>query len=104
MLTPNRGNVWQIKNAISFPDAPRGTSETLIYTALKDLYHEQEREHRQNGGHEQEPVSVTFGISAADEMEPVANLSGWKVTALAKLYGKISYTAGLLRRGEFRVS
>jgi hypothetical protein len=102
ILTPIHGNAWQIKNAISFPDAPRGTSEALIYTALKDLHHEEEKQ--VNGHHhEQEPVTVTFGISAADEMEPVVNLSGWKVTALATLYGKIAYAAGLLRRGEFRV-
>jgi hypothetical protein len=100
-LTPINGNAWQIKNAISFPDAPRGTSEALIYTALKDLHREEERQ--SNGHREQEPVTVTFGISAADEMEPVVNLSGWKVTALSKLYGKIAYAAGLLRRGEFRV-
>ncbi|KAJ3528295.1 hypothetical protein NMY22_g9470 [Coprinellus aureogranulatus] len=30
----------QIKNAVSFPKAPKGTSEALIYTALKDLHAE----------------------------------------------------------------
>jgi hypothetical protein len=101
-LTPIQGNAWQIKNAISFPNAPRGTSETLIYTALKDLHNEQGQQ--KNGYYEQEPVTMTFGISAADAMEPVANLSGWKVTALAKIYSKVVYMAGLLRRSEFRVS
>jgi hypothetical protein len=101
ILTPIHGNTWQIKNAISFPDAPRGTSELLIYTALKDL-HEQGQQN--DGYHKQEPASITFGITAADEMEPVENLSGWRVTALAKFYSKVAYTTGLLRRGEFRVS
>ncbi|KAF8236128.1 hypothetical protein L208DRAFT_1451169 [Tricholoma matsutake] len=99
ILTPIHGNTWQIKNAISFPSAPRGTSEMLIYTVLKDLYHEEEQEIRY---HNQEQLTVTFGISAAGEMEPVENLSGWKVTALAKFYSKIAYMTGLGRRGEFR--
>jgi hypothetical protein len=73
----------------------------LIYTALKDLH---EQEQQKNGYHKQQPVTVTFGISAADEMEPVEHLSGWKVTTLAKFYSKVAYMTGLLRRGEFRVS
>jgi hypothetical protein len=101
-LTPIRGNVWQIKNAISFLDAPRGTSEKLIYTALEDLHHEQLEQNRYDS--QQQPVTVTFGISAAKEMEPVENLSGWKISLLAKLYSKIASIAGLLRRSEFRVS
>ncbi|KAF9534496.1 hypothetical protein CPB83DRAFT_889479 [Crepidotus variabilis] len=36
----------QIKNAVSFPSAPKGTSEALIYTALKDLHEEQEEADR----------------------------------------------------------
>ena len=101
-MTPIRGNVWQIKNAISFPNAPRGTSEKLIYTVLEDLHHEQLQ--LKDEFYVQEPVTVTFGISAADEMEPVENLSGWKISLLAKFYSKVAYMAGLLRRSEFRVS
>lgn len=41
ILTPVRSNSWQIKNAVSFPDAPKGTSEALIFQALKDLNDEQ---------------------------------------------------------------
>lgn len=95
ILTPIQGNGWEIKNAISFLTAPRGTSETLIYTALRDLHQEKSLD-------EQPPLTVTFGISAADEMESVQNLSGWKLRMLAKLYNKIASTAGLLRRSEFR--
>lgn len=72
----------------------------LIYTVLKDLYHEEEQQEIRY--HNQEQLTVTFGISAAGEMEPVENLSGWKVTALAKFYSKIAYMTGLGRRGEFR--
>ncbi|KAF8902607.1 hypothetical protein CPB84DRAFT_1814901 [Gymnopilus junonius] len=35
ILTSIQASSWQIKNAISFPIAPKGTSEALIYTALR---------------------------------------------------------------------
>ncbi|RXW23206.1 hypothetical protein EST38_g2639 [Candolleomyces aberdarensis] len=41
ILTPVKSNTWQIKNAVSFPDAPKGTSEALIFTALEDLHGEE---------------------------------------------------------------
>jgi len=193
-LTPIQGACWQIKNAISFPSAPKGTSEALIYTALKDLHTEEEEALRKGGrvphpvnnnlnGAEitsainvpqsslvtspsssslssvstEEPgstpsssvsnsdvyssesssdgqsngeandttlpssgkkpssapstcyrrdanrVAVTFGISAAPQLEPVHNLGGWKVSALSKTYGKVVKGAKLVQRGEFRV-
>ncbi|KAF8958091.1 hypothetical protein BDZ97DRAFT_1843222 [Flammula alnicola] len=43
ILTPIQASSWQIKNALSFPSAPKGTSEALIYTALKALYDEEEQ-------------------------------------------------------------
>jgi len=98
ILTPILGHSWQIKNAVSFPSAPKGTSEKLIFTALSDLHREQQTKDNPSS----ERVTVTFGISAADEMEPVENLSGWKVTAMSKMYGTVAQSAGLLRRGEFR--
>ncbi|KAF9011985.1 hypothetical protein BDQ17DRAFT_1345246 [Cyathus striatus] len=114
ILTPVQGgSVWQIKNAVSFPSAPKGTSEALIYTALKDLHDEQQATDREStpGSDSDEDeitkrtknrVLVTFGISASDKLKPVHNLGGWKVSALSKTYGKVASTAGLLRRGEFR--
>lgn len=100
IITPIQDTSYQIKNAVSFPNSPKGTSEELIYTALKDLY----EEHHSDNLVEDRRISVTFGISASDSMTPVNNLSGWKVTALSKTYGKVATGAGLLRRGEFRVS
>jgi hypothetical protein len=38
ILTPVQANNWQIKNAVAFPKAPKGTSEVLIYTSLQDLH------------------------------------------------------------------
>lgn len=37
ILTQIHHNQWQIKNAASFPDAPRGTSEWLIFQAMEAL-------------------------------------------------------------------
>ncbi|KDR77301.1 hypothetical protein GALMADRAFT_139295 [Galerina marginata CBS 339.88] len=192
ILAPIQASSWQIKNAVSFPSAPKGTSEALIYTALKDL-HEQEEQamaagkkipHPSNGyineqtvqptesarpplnsaseassasdlsisslsstsdgetspatsqvdatsstetgfsdkshGHtpsrhkgeapqpskthhrDENRVTVTFGISAAPDFQPIRNLGGWKVKALGKTYSKVASGAKLLQRGEFR--
>lgn len=101
ILTRIHGDSWQIKNCVSFPSAPKGTSEDLIYTALRDLHEEEVR-----GGLCGDPdkhVTATFGITASDEINPVENLSGWKVTWLSKTYSRIAKTAGLTRRGDFRV-
>ncbi|KII87900.1 hypothetical protein PLICRDRAFT_42418 [Plicaturopsis crispa FD-325 SS-3] len=100
ILTRIHGDSWQIKNCVSFPSAPKGTSEDLIYTALRDLHEEEVR-----GGLCGDPdkhVTATFGITASDEINPVENLSGWKVTWLSKTYSRIAKTAGLTRRGDFR--
>ncbi|KAG6902724.1 hypothetical protein C0995_012388 [Termitomyces sp. Mi166 len=109
ILTPIHNHSWQIKNAVSFPTAPRGTSETLIYTALSDLYRENPTPAPTPGSTQpslriqnHERTTVTFGITASEHMRPVQNLSGWKVTLLATIYGKVASVAGLLRRGEFR--
>lgn len=107
ILTPIQSKAWQIKNAISFPNAPKGTSEKLIYTALTDIYQEQAQHNgsvTENGGgtEDDDRIYVTFGISAADNMKPVNNLGGWRVKALSKMYGNVAKAAGLLRRGEFR--
>ncbi|KAF4586716.1 hypothetical protein EYR40_010731 [Pleurotus pulmonarius] len=101
ILTPIKGNTYQIKNAVSFPEAPKGTSEALIHTALKDLHEEQEARGTTSDRIEERTV-VTFGTTASDMLHPVENLAGWKVSALAKTYGKIAKGAGLLRRGDFR--
>lgn len=100
-MTPIRGNDWQVKNAVSFPDAPKGTSEKLIFTALRDLHNEEvKKEHTdpdyQGGG------QVTFGISAAKRLEATHNLSGWGIDALSKTYNAVTTAAGLQKRGEFR--
>ena len=40
VLTSVHHNQYQIKNAVSFPNAPRGTSETVIYRAMSDIQDE----------------------------------------------------------------
>ncbi|TFY77842.1 hypothetical protein EWM64_g6172 [Hericium alpestre] len=168
ILAPIHPSSFQIKNAVSFPSAPRGTSEELIYRAMRDLDDAEHGDPRLAGARaEQEqsgvllfhkpegnvqaseensrgsPVShgsgdhsstssvsrgsrpsseslspvptsddgegrfshmtVTFGISAADTLKPVDNLSGWRITWLSRTYNKIVGGTGLLRRGDFRV-
>ncbi len=181
ILTPVQSSSWQIKNAVSFPSAPKGTSEALIYAALNDLHAEQEEAqatgkpipHPAHGNIDTTPVqppsgsvrtsgatsetttgpsetslnetserdispndglesgrntpgtsnvqcgdsperskthhrdenrvTVTFGISASPEFQPIRNLGGWKVKALSKTYKKVASGAKLIQRGEFRV-
>ena len=102
---------YQIKNAVSFPDAPKGTSEKLIYSALRDLDREQTRQfpslctafnHVLTPPPELGRYTVTFGISAANSMVPTHNLSGWKVHTLSNTYNKVAKSTGLLNRLEFR--
>ncbi|KAG7099756.1 hypothetical protein E1B28_001569 [Marasmius oreades] len=83
---------YLIKNAISFPSGPRGTSELLIHTSLELL----------QKASPSRPPKVTFGITASDTFRPKANLSGWKIAGLSKVYSKVAGTAGLLKRGDFR--
>ncbi|KDQ08865.1 hypothetical protein BOTBODRAFT_117892 [Botryobasidium botryosum FD-172 SS1] len=91
ILAPVQDN-YQIKNAVSFPDAPKGTSEALIYGAVKDLHNDEAAG----------DVYITFGITAADKVKPVNNFDGWRVKWLAGTYNKVAKGAGLLRRGDFR--
>jgi hypothetical protein len=57
-----------------------------------------------SGEGDNERATVTFGIGASDEMNPVNNISGWRVSVLSKTYHRVAQGAGLLKRGEFRVS
>lgn len=93
---------YQIKNAVSFPDAPKGTSEKLIYSMLCDLDAEQSKRSNIASGAGHDRITVTFGISAADRMSATHHLGGWKVTALSKTYAKIAKATGLINRLEFR--
>ncbi|KAF9077014.1 hypothetical protein BDP27DRAFT_1379872 [Rhodocollybia butyracea] len=95
ILTPIHGpHVYVIKNAVSFPSAPKGTSEHLIHTALQYIQADEERLGF--------PITVTFGITASHHITPVDNLKGWKIATLTKVYEKVAKGAGLLKRGEFR--
>jgi len=98
ILSPVR-DAFVIKNAVSFPNAPKGTSEYLITSALKDLRDERQS---QTGSVNRGDISVTFNISAARDLKPTKNVSGWKFTWLNKTYSNVSQGAGLLNRGNFR--
>ena len=48
-------------------------------------------------------VSVTFGITASEELVPVDNLKGWRVSFLTKTYNTIISHTGITKRGDYRV-
>ena len=102
ILTPVH-NDWQIKNAVSFPNAPKGTSEKMIFTVLRDLYNEDVKRQCLDPMHH-DPARVTFGISAAKQLEAVNNVAGWGMNIMSKTYNGLAFAGGLLKRGEFRVS
>ncbi|KAI0052156.1 hypothetical protein FA95DRAFT_1586830 [Auriscalpium vulgare] len=95
ILSPVHPTQYQIKNAVMFPNAPRGTSEELIYRVMQALQDEDESESHRG-------VTVTFGVSASDSLTPVDNLSGWKITWLSKTYNGVIGATGLTKRGDFR--
>ncbi|GAA6027302.1 hypothetical protein JCM8097_002574 [Rhodosporidiobolus ruineniae] len=80
---------YQIKHAVTFPDAPNGTSEGLLGHVVREM----QFEGRGN---------LTFGASAASEVTPEHNLHGWKINMLGKAYKKIVSKYGLDNRGQFR--
>jgi len=98
ILTPAEGS-YIIKNTAQFPDAPKGTTERLIHTVLRAL---REQHSREGGDAKRGDLSVTFNISAAGDLEPTRNISGWKFTWLNKTYTNVSHGTNLLQRHEFR--
>ncbi|GAA5824205.1 hypothetical protein JCM11251_001566 [Rhodosporidiobolus azoricus] len=80
---------YQIKHAVTFPDAPAGTSEGLLSHVMREMVFE-----GRNG--------LTFGASAQEEIHPEYNLGGWKVKMLGKAYKKIVSKYGLANRSQFR--
>ncbi|GAA5932977.1 hypothetical protein JCM1841_003859 [Sporobolomyces salmonicolor] len=80
---------YQIKHAVTFPEAPHGTSEAL----LGHVIHQMQFEGKNN---------LTFGASAQDDIHPEHNLGGWKIRMLGKAYRKIVSKYGLANRGQFR--
>ncbi|GAA5916580.1 hypothetical protein JCM6882_002549 [Rhodosporidiobolus microsporus] len=80
---------YQIKHAVTFPDAPSGTSEGILGHVIREMQFEGRG-------------SLTFGASAQDEIHPEYNLGGWKVKMLGKAYKKIVSKYGLANRSQFR--
>ncbi|BGP55327.1 hypothetical protein JCM8202_002173 [Rhodotorula sphaerocarpa] len=80
---------YQIKHAVTFPNAPGGTSEGLLGYVIRELDFE--------GRH-----GLTFGASATEDLEVEHNLGGWKIKLLGKAYRKIVAKYELANRGQFR--
>lgn len=110
ILTPVKNASYQVKTAVSFNSAPKGTSEELVYSALKDIHAEhscspsrRSSTSSDRDSHDLPYASITFGVSASSALEPVENLKGWMVTWVAKTYDTIAQAAGLAGRENFRV-
>ncbi|GAA5851332.1 hypothetical protein JCM8547_004210 [Rhodosporidiobolus lusitaniae] len=80
---------YQIKHAVTFPDAPSGTSEGILGHVIREMQFEGRG-------------ALTFGASAQDDITPEHNLGGWKIKMLGKAYRKIVSKYGLANRGQFR--
>jgi len=86
-LAPEHG--FQLKWSIMFPGAPNGTSELLVFTAMRTL--------AQAG-----VTTATFGAGAKDTFEAVNGIGKIRARILADVYRGISKTFGLTRKSHFR--
>ncbi|PRP84433.1 hypothetical protein PROFUN_08113 [Planoprotostelium fungivorum] len=82
-------NGFVVKNCITFPSSPKGCSELMLSTTITDA--------RVTGVR-----LLTFSASAAERLEPIDNLSGWKVNFLSTIFHQIASKAGLSKRHTFR--
>ncbi|KAM0749578.1 hypothetical protein T439DRAFT_327258 [Meredithblackwellia eburnea MCA 4105] len=89
ILAPIHDHGYQIKNSISFPEAPRGTSEDLLGSVIEQM----QAEHRD---------TLTFGTSASEDLELEHFSNGWKIKYLPKVYHHIIEKHHLAERGQFR--
>lgn len=80
---------YQIKHAVTFPNAPGGTSEGLMGHVIRELNFEGR-------------AGLTFGASATEDLNIEYNLGGWKIKMLGKAYRKIVSRYNLANRGQFR--
>ncbi|PRP83617.1 hypothetical protein PROFUN_08343 [Planoprotostelium fungivorum] len=96
-------STWSVEHAIIQPDAPKGASELLLWSMIQALSKEGELPDAYSRvltdlGFKR----LTFGVSAADELTPVHNLSGLKVQFLTTTYKSIASSFHLTNRGDFR--
>lgn len=86
-LAPRYG--VQVKWALDFPNAPNGTIEYSVQTAM---------EAAKSAGHE----SLTFGGGATAKLTAGHNIGGMKVTALDNSYQAIAAKLKLNQKSDFR--
>jgi len=80
---------YQVKHAVTFPEAPHGTSEGILAHVIREMQFEGKN-------------NLTFGASAQEDLQIEYNLGGWKIKMLGKAYRKIVSKYGLANRGQFR--
>lgn len=83
-LAPEHG--YQVKWAMSFPDAPSGAIEMTIFHALDSVG----------------ASPVTFGTAASPKLRAVSGLSGLAFRMLSRVYNNVVERTHLLNKGEFR--
>ena len=86
-LAPWHG--FQVKFSISFPEAPSGSIELLLSTAITTMG-------------EAGCQSATFGTSAANHLGQGSHQSALKMKTLSKTYDAITSSFHLLSKPEFR--
>lgn len=83
-LSPEHG--YQVKWAMSFPDAPSGAIELTIFKALDSIG----------------SSPATFGTAATPKLRAVYGLSGIAFKVLSRIYENVVERTHLLNKGEFR--
>jgi hypothetical protein len=80
---------FQIKWVLEFPGAPLGAIECILSYVIKKLGEAGVR-------------SATFGPGAADTLQRVENIGGFRVRTLERAYNCLSHTFHLTFKGNFR--
>ncbi|KAM3066593.1 aspartate--tRNA ligase dps1 [Clarireedia jacksonii] len=88
-LSPENG--YQVKFSLEFPNAPSGTSESLLLYSMKQIT-----------AAEPDVKRITFGTGAQPTIEGGRNLGKHRIKALKKAYETIVKQARLLGKSEFR--
>ncbi|WFD04160.1 aspartate--tRNA ligase [Malassezia obtusa] len=83
-LAPEHG--YQVKWAMSFPEAPSGAIEMTIFKALDSIG----------------TSPVTFGTAATPKLRAVYGLSGIAFRVLSRVYENVVERTNLTNKGEFR--
>ena len=80
---------FQIKWALEFPGAPLGAIEYILSHVIRKLGDVGVR-------------TATFGAGAAQRLQGIDNVGGFRIRTLEKTYNGLSHTFHLSSKGDFR--